>query len=114
MIAALAQVGRHARPIHVHVHPEGGGGGVVAEPAVQLDVLIEAEPAAAHVVGHGGEQVARVAQRLEIFAEERVLPVVGRGPLVEPGEHLVGEQARDVVMNGGHGAEPLSGCGVQV
>ena len=49
VIAGLAQVGGHAGPVHVHVHPEGGGGGVVGEPAVQLDVLVEAEPAAAHV-----------------------------------------------------------------
>ena len=108
MIAGVAQVRRHAGPIHVHVHPECGGGGVVGEPALQLDVLVEAEPAAAHVAGDGGEQVARVAQRLEVFAEERVLSVVDRGPLVELGEHLVGEQARDVVVNGGHGSSPLS------
>ena len=109
MIAGLAQVGCDAGPVRVHVHPEGGGRGVVGEPAVQLDVFVEAQPAAAHVGGHGGKQVAGVAQRLEVFAEERVLPVVGRSSLVELGEHLVGEQARDVVVNGGHGGEPLSG-----
>ena len=104
MIALVAQVGRHTGPITVHVHPEGGGGGVVGEPALQPDVLVEAQPAAAHVTGHGGEQVPRVPQGLEVFREERVLPVVGRGTLVEPGEHLVGEQARDIVVNGGHGS----------
>ena len=59
------------------------------------------EPAAAEVGGDRGQQVAPLAELLEVLVEEGVVAVVLRRPLVEPLQHLVVEQRRSG-LSGGH------------
>jgi hypothetical protein len=92
LVAELQQIGRHAGPVAVHVDRQGRRRCDVRQPQNELRVAIERQPAAAELGGHRGEQVARSAQFLEVLVEEPVLTVVHRRPLVEPGQHVVGQQ----------------------
>ena len=103
VVAGAQEVGGDAGPVDVHVDGQRGGGGVVAEPAGEPRVLVEADAAAAQLGRDGDVEVARRLELGEVLVEEAVLAVVGRGPLVEAGEHLVGQHL------GGRGARRFGG-----
>jgi hypothetical protein len=93
----------------VHVDGERRRRGVVREPPLLARHLRERHPAAAELARHGEEQVARVAQVLEVLGEERVLLVVARRALVAADEDLVGEHGVGLDGDGGHGGLRVSG-----
>jgi hypothetical protein len=79
----------------VHVDGEGGGGGVIAEPALLAHRLGHGVPEPAQLARDAHLQVPGVAQLLEVLEEEAVLPVVARGALLEALEHLGGQRHLD-------------------
>ncbi len=93
-IAGAVQVGAQTDEVVVHVDGDGGGRGDVGDAALQPVDLgqVQTQPRRTRS-GSEASEVAAGAQLLEVLGEERVVAVVLRRPLVEAGEHLVGEQS---------------------
>ena len=104
VVAGAEQVGGDAGPVDVHVDGERRRRGVVAQPAEEPRVLVEAGTAAAELGRDGDVEEAAGSQLGEVLVEESVLAVVGLGSFVEAGEHLVGEHVdgRRGALGGGH------------
>jgi hypothetical protein len=96
VVTKAAEVGGHARPVVVHVDRHGRRGGVVGETLLQAPDRCQIEAGAPALHRESGEQVAAVTQLGEVLVEEAVLAVVHRGPGVEAGEHVVGQDRRRV------------------
>ena len=92
LVAHLQQVGGQSGPVDVHVHGQRGGRRDVCQPARQLGVAVQPESGAAVLGGQRTRQVAGLAQLGEVFVEEPVVAVVLGCPLVEAGQHLLGQQ----------------------
>jgi hypothetical protein len=105
-VAGAQQVRGQAGPVEVHVDRDRGGGSVVGEPALLGADLGQGQARTAVREGQGEIEVAGGAQLGEVLGEEAVLPVVDRGALVEPGEHLGGQGGgcRVTCHGGGHGS----------
>ncbi len=104
-VAGTVQIGAQADEVVVHVDGDGGRRGDVGDAPLQPVDLGEVEPEPAELGRDRGEQIAARPQLLEVLGEERVVAVVLRRPLVEAGEHLVGQQlvgARRRLDGGGH------------
>jgi len=110
LVTGAQQVGRHARPVHVHVDGKGGRRGDVGDPAHGLAHLVEAEAVAAELGRHGNVQKASGLQLLEVLGEEGVVVVIGRGALVHSGEQVGRYQLverRRLGFVGGHDGAPV-------
>ena len=103
-VAGTEQIGGDTGPVDVHVDGERRRRGVVAQPAEEPRVLVEAGAAAAELGRDGDVEEAAGSQLGEVLVEEPVLAVVGLGSFVEAGEHLVGEHVdgRRGALGGGH------------
>ena len=94
-VAGAVQVGAQPDEVEVHVDGDGGGRRDVGDAALQaVDLGRGRGRAPPNSVGQRGGEVAARPQLLEVLVEEAVLAVVARRPLVEAGEHLVGQRAR--------------------
>jgi hypothetical protein len=92
LVTELEQIGGDTRPVDVHVDGERRCGRHVSESLLKHRVLVEPEAGPSELDGHCELQVAGLAQLIPVLVEETILPVVDRRSLVEPAEHLVGEQ----------------------
>ena len=79
------------RPVEVHVDRDRGRGSDVGEPALQTSHLCERQPRPPEVGRDREVEVARAAELVEVLLEEAVGGVIARGPLIEAGEQLVGQ-----------------------
>ncbi len=107
------QIGGEPGPVDVHVHAERRRRGDVAEAPRQLRVAEQAEAGAPVLGRQRAREVAGRAELGEVLLEEAVVTVVLRRPLVEAGQHLVGQQGVDRCRRcdrfaGGHGCPSSS------
>ena len=71
-IAGLVELGGGADPVGVHRHRQRGRRGVAGQAALAGGQLGQVEAPAAEVLGHGGGQVADLAQFGEVLVEVAV------------------------------------------
>ena len=115
LVARAPEIRRQPRPVEVHVHRQGVGGRVVAQPPLLAADLGQRHPQPAELPGHGHLQVARRPKLLEVLGEEPVLLVVAGGPLLKAEQHLVRERGglrreRDPDISGGLDGPRLGLC----
>ena len=91
VVAHLEQVGGDTRPVDVHVDGQCGRRCDVAQSTGQLRVPEQSQPGSAVLGRERTRQVARVAQLGEVLVEEAVVAVVAGCPLIETGQHLLGQ-----------------------
>lgn len=92
-VAGSMEVGAEADEVVVHVHRDSGRRSDVGDTTLKTVDLGERQSETAELDGQGRQEVAAVAQLLEVVDEELVVAVVAGGPLVEALQHLVGEEA---------------------
>jgi hypothetical protein len=91
VVPGVVDLSGHAAPVNVHIDAKRCRGSVIGETARLQGALgqRQAEPAEGH--GHGHLKVAGLAQVLEVFGKESVLPAVDGCPFVKGPEQVVGQ-----------------------
>ena len=92
-VAGAPEIGGVARPVQVHVDRERRRRGVVAEPPLLLRDARERQACPSELGRNGDAKISGLAKLVEVVREERVVAIVLRRPLREPGEHLVGQNS---------------------
>jgi hypothetical protein len=90
-VTGAVELGGDPRPVEVHVDRDRGRGSDVGEAALEASHLCERQPRPSEVGRDCEVEVAGASELVEVLLEEPVGGVVARGPLIEAGEQLVGQ-----------------------